>query len=58
MKMKLPLSEGGVITIKANQKTTQKCYESSLKNHRGAYDVTIQARDSRRIIEVNVRDER
>jgi len=35
MKMKLPSSEGGVITIKSNQKTTRKCYESSLKNRRG-----------------------
>jgi len=31
IKMKLPSSKGGVITIKSDQKRTQKCYESSLK---------------------------
>jgi len=44
MKMKLPSLEEGVIVIKANQKTTQKCYESSLKNRRGAYAVIILPR--------------
>ena len=42
-KMKLPSSEGGVITIKFDQKMAQKGYESSLKNRRGTYVITIQA---------------
>jgi len=42
MKMKFPSSEGGVIVIKADQKMTRKYYESSLKNHRGAYAVSIR----------------
>jgi len=41
MKMKLPSSERGVITIKVDQKTERKCYESSLKNRRGTYAITI-----------------
>ncbi|XP_068465071.1 uncharacterized protein [Phaseolus vulgaris] len=45
MKMKLPSPKGGVITIKSDQKTTQKCYESSLKNQRGTYTIAIQARE-------------
>ncbi|XP_068474782.1 uncharacterized protein [Phaseolus vulgaris] len=32
MKMKLPSLEGGVITIRSDQKMSRKCYESSLKN--------------------------
>ena len=32
MNMRLPSTEGRVITIKADQKTTRKCYKSSLKN--------------------------
>jgi len=45
MKMKLPTSEGGMITINSEKKTSRKCYESSLKNRRGTYTITIQARD-------------
>jgi len=45
MKMKLPSSEGGVITIKSDQKTTQKFYKSILKNRRGTYAITVQARE-------------
>ena len=41
MKMKLPSSEGGIITIKVDQKMARKCYESNLKNHMGIYAVTI-----------------
>jgi len=44
MKMKLPSSEGGIITIKADQRMARKCYESNLKNWKGTYAVTtIQA---------------
>jgi len=35
MKMKLNCLDGGVITIKSDQKMTRKCYESSLKSKRG-----------------------
>jgi len=42
MKMKFPSLEGGIITIKVDQKMAWKWYESSLKNHRGTYAVTIQ----------------
>jgi len=42
MKMKIPSSKGGIIMIKADQKMEQNCYESSLKNHRGTYTITIQ----------------
>jgi len=44
MKMKLPSSEGRVIMIKSDHKMARKCYESSLKNRRGSYVVTIQLR--------------
>ena len=40
MKMKLTSSKGGVITIKSDQKTVRKCYESSLKNRR-TYTITV-----------------
>jgi len=56
--MKLPSPEGGVITIKVDQKTTQKCCESSLKNRRGTYAITIQARVLGWIAEANVINER
>jgi len=41
MKIKLPSLEGGVITIKSDQKMARKCYESSLKNRRGTYTTTV-----------------
>jgi len=41
MKMKLPSLEGRVITIKSNQKTTRKCFESSLRNRRSFSSATI-----------------
>ena len=43
MKMKLPSLEGGLITIKFDQKMARKCYESCLKNRRGTYAITVQA---------------
>ncbi|XP_068503722.1 uncharacterized protein [Phaseolus vulgaris] len=42
MKMKLPSSEGAVITIKSDQKAAKKCYENSLKTKRGVCTVTNQ----------------
>lgn len=38
-KVKLPLLEGKVITLKVDKKIAQKCYESSLRNRRGMYMV-------------------
>jgi len=58
MKMKLPSSEGGIITIKADQKMARKFYESSLKNRRGTYAITIQAREPRWIAEADINDDR
>jgi len=58
MKMKLPSSEGGVITIKAEQRMTRKCYESSLKNRRGTYVITIQVGEPGWIVEADVINER
>ena len=43
MVMKLPSSEGGIITIGFDQKTARKCYESSLKSKRGTYSIIVQA---------------
>jgi len=40
MRMRVPSEEGGVITIKDNQKAARKCYESSLKNGRKTYAIT------------------
>ena len=37
MRIRLPSDEGGVITIKADQKMTRKCHENSLKNRRRTY---------------------
>jgi len=54
MKMKLPSSEGGVITIKSNQKTVRKCYESSLKNRRGTYAITVHAEEPEWIVGAEV----
>jgi len=42
MKMKLPSLECSVITIKSDQKATNKCYENSLKTKRGVCTVTRQ----------------
>jgi len=58
MKMKLPSFERGLITIKADQKTTRKCYESNLKNQRETYAITIQAGEPEWIAEVDVINER
>jgi len=58
MKMKLPSPEGGVITIKSNQKTTRKSYESSLKNRRRTYVITVQAEEPGWIAEAEVINER
>ena len=41
IKMKFPSSKEGLITINSDQKTEQKCYESSLKNRKGTYAITI-----------------
>jgi len=43
--MKLPPLDGGVITIKSGQKTTRKCYASSLKSKRGTYLITVQVEE-------------
>jgi len=58
MKMKLPSTEGGVITIKVDQKTARKCYESSLKNRGGTYTIAIQAGDAEWIAEADVLNKR
>jgi len=58
LKMKLPLAEGKVITIKADQKMARKCYESSLKNCRGTYTVAIQHGKRGWIVEADVSNER
>ena len=39
MRMRLPLEEGGVITIKVDQKATRKGYESSMKDRRKTYAI-------------------
>jgi len=57
MKMKLPSSEGGFITIKSDQKAALKCYESSLKNRR-TYTITVQAGKPKWIAEAEVVNER
>jgi len=54
MKMKLPSPKGGVITLKFNQKTTRKCYESSLRNRRGIYAITVQAGEPKWMVGVEV----
>ena len=58
MKMKLPSTEGKVITMKTDQKMARKCYESSLKNRRGTYTVTIQHRESGWVAKAGISDER
>ena len=40
MRMGLSFDEGGVITIKAYQKASRKCYEISLKNRRKTYAIS------------------
>jgi len=45
MKMKLPSLDGGVITIKSDQKAIRNCYESSLKSRMGLYSVIVQVRE-------------
>ncbi|XP_068466346.1 uncharacterized protein [Phaseolus vulgaris] len=40
MKVKLPLMEGVVVTIRSDQKEAKKCYENSLKNRRSVCHVT------------------
>jgi len=57
MKMKLPSFEGGVIIIKSDQKTAQKCYKSSLKNKR-TYTFIVQEGELKWITEAEVVDER
>jgi len=52
MKMKLPSFDGGVITIKYDQKTARKCYESSLKSKRGTYSITVQVGELEEIMQV------
>jgi len=47
-----------VITIKVDQKTTRKCYESSLKNRRTTYAITIQVGEPGWIAETYVINER
>jgi len=42
MKMKLPSLEGGVITIKSDQKAAKKCYENNLKTRRGVCAISAQ----------------
>ena len=42
MKMKLPSLEGAIITIKYDQKTTNNCYENSLKAKKGVCSITSQ----------------
>ena len=58
MKMRLPSLDGGVITIKYDQKTTRKCYESSLKSKRGTYSIIVQAGEPEEIVDVGVANER
>jgi len=57
MKMKLPSTDGKMITIKVDQKMAQKCYESSLKNCR-TYTVAIQHRELGWIVEADINNER
>jgi len=45
MKMKLPSHEGGVITIKSDQKVTKKCYDNSLKTRRGVCAISAQLQE-------------
>ena len=45
MKMKLPSLEGGVVTIKSDQKAAKKCYENSLKTKIGVCAVTAHAQE-------------
>ena len=57
-KMKLPSAEQKVITIKSHQKMARKCYETSLKNRRGTYAVTIQLEEPGWVVEADISDER
>jgi len=50
MKMKLLSLDGGVITVKSYQKTTRKCYETSLKSKRGTYSITVQGGEPEEIV--------
>jgi len=58
MKMTLPFLDGGVITIKYDQKTTRKCYESSLKSRRRTHSITTQAGEPEVIMQAEVANER
>ena len=40
MKVKLPSTEGVVITIRSDQKEAKKCYENSIKNKRSVSYIT------------------
>ena len=58
MKLNFPSLEGGVITIRSDQNMAQKCYESSLKNKRGTYSITIQVGVPKGIVEAGISNER
>jgi len=55
MKMKLPSLEGGVITIKSDQKAAKKCYKNSLKTKRG---VCAQPQEVERVTRAEIAQER
>jgi len=46
MKMKLPSLEGGVITIKSDQKETKKCYENILKAKKGVCAIAVKHQEA------------
>jgi len=57
MRMKLHSSKGGVITIKSDQKTRESATRV-LKNRKGTYTITVQAREPEWIAEAKVANER
>jgi len=58
MKMKLPSLEGGVITIKSDQKVTKKFYENSLKTKRGVCAIIAQPQEAGGVTRAEISRER
>jgi len=58
MKIKLPSLEGGVVTIKFDQKVAKKCYENSLKAKRGVCAITAQPQEAEGVTRAEITRER
>jgi len=56
--MKLSSLDGWVITIKYDQKTARKCYESNLKSRRGTYSIIVQKGEPKELMQAEVASKR